>query len=132
MSTIATLNLPASTSGIWRAAPAAAPFPAQAADPPPLAAADAGAEAGGAAEPPGAAEAPPGAAEPPLGVPDVVQAAAIMSAATNSGNRRRRGATMGLLLDKVREGASDRWHRARGRVSVTGRTVPGRDGRPEG
>src|SRR5512134_4105445 len=40
MRTIATLNLPASTSGIWRFAPAWAPVPAQSADPEPLGAGD--------------------------------------------------------------------------------------------
>jgi hypothetical protein len=35
MRTIAMLNLPASTSGIWRSAPPFVPVPAQSAEPPP-------------------------------------------------------------------------------------------------
>src|SRR4051795_3229213 len=111
MRTIATLNLPASTSGIWRFAPACAPVPAQfpaAADP--------------AAEPEAL-----GAAE--LVEPALEQAPAMTTAAVSRDSNRRRGVTMDSPL-----------RRALGRVRTSGinalearpeagRTVPGRDGR---
>src|SRR6478609_11968282 len=71
MSTIATLNLPASTSGIWRLAPAWAPVPAQ--------------SEAAAPEPPGAAEPLDAAFE---------QAPKMTTAAVSNDSSRRRGVTM--------------------------------------
>src|SRR3954451_4962095 len=71
MSTMATLNLPATTSGIWRLAPPWAPVPAQL---------------------DGAADEPFGAAEPLLTVPE--QAPTMTTAAVSNDSSRRRDVTM--------------------------------------
>src|SRR6185312_16170948 len=111
MRTIATLNLPATTSGIWRSvAPPAVPVPAQAlAAPEPLAAAD------------------------PLGAAVFEQAPKTTTAAVSNDNSRRRVATMDSPPRRTFGRARTDWHqRARQRDPEAGRTVPGRNGRPEG
>src|SRR6188472_157986 len=111
MRTIATLNLPATTSGIWRSvAPAAVPVAAQV-----LAA----------AEPPAAAD--------PLGVVVLEHAPKTTTAAVSNDNSRRRVATMDSpprrTLGRVRAG----WQqRARQRDPEAAARFPGRNGRPEG
>src|SRR6187549_2673509 len=104
MRTIATLNLPATTSGIWRSvAPAAVPVAAHV-----LAA----------AEPPAAAE--------PLGVVVFEQAPKMTTAAVSSDNSRRRVATMDSPPRRTFGRARTGWHqRARQRDPEAGRTVPG-------
>src|SRR6476620_1334368 len=84
MRTIATLNLPASTSGIWRLAPAAVPVPAHApdAEPEPLGAA--------AVEPLGTA------ALEPLGVAPELQAPNMSTAAAINGSSLKREAAMAV------------------------------------
>src|SRR6188472_1189176 len=110
MRTIATLNLPATTSGIWRSvAPAAVPVAAQV-----LAA----------AELPAAAE--------PLGVAAFEQAPKTTIAAVSSDNSRRRVVTMDSpprrTLGRIRAG----WHqRARQRDPEAAARFPGRNGRPK-
>src|SRR3954453_6491859 len=88
MSTMATLNLPATTSGIWRLAPPWAPVPAQS---------DA------------AADDPLGAAEPLLPVPE--QAPTMTTAAVSNDSSRRRDVTMDSpprrALGRVRTSGSD-------------------------
>src|SRR4029077_19157 len=110
MSTIATLNLPATTSGIWRFAPAWAPVPAQS---------DAAA-----AEPFGAAD--------PL-EPVLEQAPKMTTAAVSTDSSRRREVTMDSpprrALGRVRTSGINA---LAGAIQEPGRTVPGRDGRTEG
>src|SRR3954462_15582774 len=107
MSTIATLNFPDSTSGIWRLAPAWVQVPAQF---------DAD-----------AAE-PLGAAEPVLAAPE--QAPTMTTAAVSKDSSRRRDVTMDSpprrALGRVRTSGI---MRSQARSRRRGRTVPGRDGR---
>src|SRR6478609_9592473 len=118
MRTIATLNLPATTSGIWRSvAPAAVPVAAQV-----LAA----------AEPPAAAD--------PLGVVVLEHAPKTTTAAVSNDNSRRRVATMDSpprrTLGRVRAGWQQRARRAAagsrgGNVRPEGHPGPARRCRPE-
>jgi hypothetical protein len=112
MRTIATLNLPAATSGIWRSAPALAPVPAQAveADPDPL-----------------------GAAPLLLGVVPELQAPTMSTAVAKSGNNLEREAAMAVSSSTIVRGfGRDGISALCSAIERRARTVPGRNGRPEG